>query len=131
MHPDDIITGLRRELECYPERAKEIKAEIARVDACARPAVRAEDATLALVADPQRAYLAGLKRELERVGEEGAEQVKIEIERVEALLRRDKPSAAEIEQRKQARTGQKVERAINEPGGRQAPANAPGEGEKE
>ena len=44
----------------------------------------------------------------------------------------DKPSAAEIEQRKQARTGLPVERAVNEPGGRPAPETAPAQGaEKE
>lgn len=34
-------------------------------------------------------------------------------------------SAEEIEQRKQARAGLKVERAINPPGGRPAPSSAP------
>jgi hypothetical protein len=41
-----------------------------------------------------------------------------------------RPSAAEIERRKQVRSGLPVERAVNEPGGRPAPANAPEGAEK-
>lgn len=48
---------------------------------------------------------------------------KSQIEQKLADLTGEKPSASEVEQRKQARTGRKVERAVNEPGGRRAPAN--------
>ena len=43
----------------------------------------------------------------------------------------DRPSAEEIELRKQLRTGLRVERAVNQPGGRPAPVTSPREGEKE
>lgn len=137
MHPDAIIAGLRRELDRldpdaadHADRKKAIEAEIKRVDGLDRPEATAEEPTT--VIDHNVAYLAGLKRELARVGEEARKQVEAEIKRVEALIHKsakeadvDKPSAEEIEQRKQARAGQKVERAVNEPGGRPAPANAP------
>jgi hypothetical protein len=42
-----------------------------------------------------------------------------------------RPSAAEIEQRKQARTGLRVERAVNQPGGRPVAVSAPAAGAKE
>ena len=45
--------------------------------------------------------------------------------------KRDRPSEEEIELRKQVRAGLKVERAVNEPGGRPAPAAAPAQGAKE
>lgn len=44
---------------------------------------------------------------------------------------RERPSKEEIELRKQTRAGLRVERAVNEPGGRPAPASAPVSGEKE
>lgn len=156
MHPDDVIAGLRRELdrlaesaEDYAERKKEINAEIKRVDGLDRPAVEPEKPDT--VVNHDVAYLAGLKRELERIGEDGKERVaeiKDEIKRVEAIVHKaereaskevdeevkvadEKPSKEEIEQRKQARAGQKVERAVNQPGGRKASDSAPEGAEKE
>lgn len=142
MHPDAIITGLRSELERYPERKQEIEAEIRAVDRQARPAALPESPVL--VADPDREYLAGLGRELERAGKDRHDEIRAEIKRVTGLIERrdgnseeasvasDEPSAAEIEQRRQARTGQRVERATNEPGGRPVVSSAPAQGaEKE
>jgi len=42
-----------------------------------------------------------------------------------------KLSDEEIELRRQSRTGLKVERAVNQPGGRPAPTSAPAQGAKE
>lgn len=51
------------------------------------------------------------------------------------MLTQTKPpaelSADEIELRKQTRAGLRVERAVNQPGGRPAPVNAPAGAEKE
>jgi hypothetical protein len=44
---------------------------------------------------------------------------------------RDDPSEEEIEQRKQYRAGLRVERAVNQPGGRPAPVSAPAGVDKE
>ena len=45
--------------------------------------------------------------------------------------REDRLSAEEIERRKKLRSGLRVERAVNQPGGRPAPVTSPREGEKE
>ena len=83
MHPDEVIAGLRRELERAPERAEEIKAEIERVEKLPRPATRPEEPTK--TADLARDYLAALKVELRRAPER-AKEVEAEIKRVEAGL---------------------------------------------
>jgi hypothetical protein len=44
---------------------------------------------------------------------------------------KQRPSDEEIELRRQLRTGNRVERAVNLPGGRPAPATAPAQGAKE
>lgn len=141
MHPDAIIAGLRRELDRldrnaddYAQRKATIEAEIKLTDKLDRPEVTPEQPET--VVDQNVLYLAGLKRELERVADEFKDDVRVEIRRVEKLIHKeadvdDKPSEQEIEQRKQARAGRKVERAVNPPGGREAPVTAPAEGEKE
>lgn len=65
-------------------------------------------------------YLDGLRRELERVPEDRKAEVQAEIDRAEKQA--DGASAGEVEARKQARTGRRVERAVNKPGGRGRPA---------
>lgn len=153
MHPDDVIAALRRELERldkdaedYASRKKDVDAEIKRVDGLERPVATAEKPDT--VVNHEVAYLAGLYRELERAVDDRALEIKAEIKRVEALVHKaerdaskevdqevkvadEKPSAEEIEQRKQARAGQKVERAVNQPGGRKASDSAPEGAEKE
>ena len=127
MHPDAILKALRRELESldraaedFAARAKAIEEEIAANLKLERSTVAAEDQ--ATTVDHDAVYLAGLKRELER-NPDNADEIKAEIARVEKLIATgrsaavdEKPSADEIEQRKQARTGRKVERATAAPG---------------
>jgi len=91
MHPDAIIAGLRRELERldksaedYADRKKAIEDEIARVDDEPRPEVAPEAPET--VVDHNVSYLAGLRRELERVADEAKAEVRKEIKRVEALM---------------------------------------------
>jgi len=138
MHPDALIAGLRRELQRAPERKTEIEAEIAAVDKQPRPEVLPENPDVRV--DHQAAYLEGLRQELRRAEPERHKEIKAEIARVEKSraerqeddVSTDQPSAAEVEQRKQARTGLPVERAVNEPGGRPAVSSAPAQGaEKE
>lgn len=136
MHPDAIIAGLRRELDRlnpdaddYKDRKAAIEQDIQAQDKLERPVATAEEPDT--IADPNVAYLGGLRRELLRAAETRGDEIRAEIKRVEALIRKteedemsDEPSAEEIAQRKQARAGRKVERAVNEPGGRPAPATA-------
>lgn len=91
MHPDALIAGLRRELDRldkaaddYADRKKRIEAEIAAVDEQPRPEAAPEQPET--VIDPNVRYLAGLKRELERVAEDAKAQVRKEIARVESLI---------------------------------------------
>ena len=128
MHPDAILKALRRELERldktaddFADRAKSIEAEIEANLKLDRPTVAAEGQ--ATTVDHEAVYLVGLKQELERAEPERHAEIKAEIARVEKLIGNrkettvdEKPSAEEVEQRKQARTGRKVERATAAPG---------------
>ena len=94
MHPDAINAGLRRELDRldpnaadHAERRKAIEAEIKATGKLDRPEVKPEEPET--VVDPNIGYLAGLKRELSRIGaaeKERISQIKAEIKRVEALI---------------------------------------------
>lgn len=123
MHPDAILAALRAELEEArdDDHRKAIKAEIERVDKLPRPAAKPDDPET--VFDRTRAYLDALKVELAEAPESRQAEIKKEIKRVEDEIHgREKeadvgePSAEEIEQRKQARTGRRVERATAAPG---------------
>jgi hypothetical protein len=96
LHPDAIIAALRRELDRldpagsdYAGRRKLIEAEIERVDALERPEVLPERPQE--IADPNVSYLEGLKRELERVGQDAKAEIRKEIARVEALIAGGQP----------------------------------------
>jgi hypothetical protein len=73
-----MIAGLRRELVNSPERAKDIKAEIKHWEGQARPSDRTPDQQE--VADPVRVYLAALKDELVRAGDDKARVREIRAE---------------------------------------------------
>jgi hypothetical protein len=122
MHPDAIIAALKAELAEVrdDEHKKAIEAEIKRVDALPRPAEKADEP--GTVFDFGRSILEALKVELaEAVSDDHKAAVRAEIKKLESKLSAkeadvDEPSADEIEQRKQARTGRKVERATAAPG---------------
>lgn len=91
MHPDAIIAGLRRELERldrtaddYDDRRQAIEDELERVDGLPRPVAKPEDG--ATVFDQDRAYLAGLERELERADADRQDEIQAEIDRVKLEL---------------------------------------------
>lgn len=99
MHPDAIITGLRRELERldpaaadYAERKQQIEHEIRHAAGLPRPEAKADDQNT--IADPNVGYLAGLKRELARSARDRRDEIKAEIERIEKILH-DKASQTE------------------------------------
>lgn len=139
MHPDALLAGLRAELdelkrsgESDPDREKQIKAEMDRVDDLPRPKSTAEEPET--VVDRRLAYLEGLRDERDECGEDRRAEIEKEIKRVEKELKGsdvDVPSEDEVEERKQARAGLRVERAVNQPGGRQAPATASKDAAKE
>lgn len=153
MNPDAIIAALTQELEgaSDPERKKAIRAEIKAVDGLERPPIIVDTAQLQ-VGDFDRAYLDGLREELEHSGKERAKEIKSEIARAEAALKpkkekpvsepekideeepvNDEPSEQEIEQRRQARTEQGVEQARSAPVPGQAPpaTTVPAQGAEE
>lgn len=128
MHPDAILKALRRELgglnknaKDHAERVKAIEAEIEANLKLPRPVAKPEDAVT--VVDRDAVYLAALRAELARSRPERHAEIKVEIANTEKRIanRKDttvdeKPSEAEVEQRKQVRTGRKVERATAAPG---------------
>lgn len=86
MHPDHVLAGLRRELERFPERADEIKAEMAHVDGQPRPVPQADSPAPSRL-DRARAYLAGLRRELSRAEKDRHKEISAEIKSVERDLK--------------------------------------------
>ena len=124
MHPEAVLDALQREAERHPERRAEILAESAHWDRQERPATLL-DAPAGLAADKDAVYLAALRDELDRVpadDRDRRDQILSEILRFEDRevdVVAGRVSDEEVEARRAARQGRAVERAVNQPGGRQ------------